>query len=159
MLSPHEDVSLAIEKPAAGGGMIARHEGQIVFVSGAIPGERVRARVEQVRGGTAYAETIRVEESSPDRREPGGDPACGGNVFAHIAYPRQLQLKADIVADAFARIGKLPLNVIVPVRPSPEQGYRMRARLHVREGRIGFFREGTHDLCDATRTGQLLMAT
>jgi 23S rRNA (uracil1939-C5)-methyltransferase len=45
------------------------------------------------------------------------------------------------------------------VRPSPEQGYRMRARLHVRDGRIGFFREGTHDLCDATRTGQLLPAT
>src|SRR5215218_2231305 len=132
MLAPDEDVSLAIEKPAAGGRMIARHEGQIVFVSGAIPGERVRARVEQVRGG---------------------------NVFAHVAYPRQLQLKAEIVADAFARIGKLPLGVSVPVRPSPEQGYRMRARLHVRAGRIGFFREGTHDLCDATTTGQLLPAT
>src|SRR5215211_858686 len=103
MLSPDDDLSLAIEKPAAGGRMIARHEGQIVFVSGAIPGERVRARVEQVRGGTAYAETILIEESSPDRRQPGDDPACGGNVFAHVAYSRQLQLKAEIVADAFAR--------------------------------------------------------
>ena len=159
MLSPDDDLSLAIEKPAAGGRMIARHEGQIVFVSGAIPGERVRARVEQVRGGTVYAETTLVEESSPDRRGGSGDPACGGNVFAHVAYPRQLLLKAEIVADAFERIGKLPLDVSVPVRPSPEQGYRMRARLHVRAGRIGFFREATHDLCDATATGQLLPAT
>src|SRR5215207_7140678 len=110
--------------------MIARHEGQIVFVAGEIPGERVRVRVEQVRGGTAYAATTLVEEASPDRRDPGADPACGGNVFAHVTYPRQLQLKAAIVQDAFARIGKLPLAAPVSVRASPEQGYRMRARLH-----------------------------
>src|SRR5262249_11616134 len=41
------------------------------------------------------------------------------------------------------------------VASSPERGYRMRARLHVRGGRAGFFREGTHDLCDAACTGQL----
>ena len=57
MLSADDELSLLIEKPAAGGRMIARHEGQIVFVAGAIPGERVRVRVEQVRGGTAYAAT------------------------------------------------------------------------------------------------------
>ena len=139
--------------------MIARHDGQIVFVGGAIPGERVRVRIEQVRGGIAYAATILVEEASPDRRVPGGDPACGGNVLAHVAYPRQLQLKAEIIADAFARIGKLLLDAPVPVRASPEVGYRMRARLHVRGGRVGFFREGTHELCNASRTRQLLPAT
>src|SRR3954447_3133594 len=159
MLSANDELSLVIEKPAAGGRMIARHEGQIVFVAGAIPGERVRVRIEQVRAGTAYAATISVEQASPDRREPRADPACGGNVLSHVAYARQLQLKGAIVTDAFARIGKLPLEHQVPVRSSPEQGYRMRARLHVRGGRIGFFREGTHDLCDASRTGQLLPAT
>jgi 23S rRNA (uracil1939-C5)-methyltransferase len=159
VLSADDELSLLIEKPAAGGRMIARHEGQIVFVAGAIPGERVRVRVEQVKGGTAYAATTLVEEESPDRREPADDPACGGNVFAHVAYPRQLQLKAAIVQDAFARIGKLPLDGPVRVRASPERGYRMRARLHVRGGRVGFFREGTHDLCDASRTGQLLPST
>ena len=49
MLSVDDELSLLVEKPVAGGRMIARHEGQIVFVAGAIPGERVRARVEQVR--------------------------------------------------------------------------------------------------------------
>jgi 23S rRNA (uracil1939-C5)-methyltransferase len=159
MLSTGDDVSLTIEKPAAGGRMIARHEGQVVFVTGAIPGERVRVRVEQVKGGIAYAATELVEDASPDRREPRADPACGGNVLAHVGYARQLQLKAEIVTDAFARIGKVPLDAPVAVRPSPEEGYRMRARLHVRGGRVGFFREGTHDLCEAARTGQLLPAT
>ena len=45
------------------------------------------------------------------------------------------------------------------VAASPEDGYRMRARLHVRGARFGFFREGTHDLCDARATRQLLPAT
>jgi tRNA/tmRNA/rRNA uracil-C5-methylase (TrmA/RlmC/RlmD family) len=47
----------------------------------------------------------------------------------------------------------------VVVAPSPEDGYRMRARLHMRGSRYGFFREGTHDLCDARGTKQLLPAT
>jgi 23S rRNA (uracil1939-C5)-methyltransferase len=80
-------------------------------------------------------------------------------VYAHIAYTRQLALKAEIVADAFRRIGRLPLEQLVPVRPSPEEGYRMRARLHVRGTRIGFFREGSHELCDAASTRQLLPDT
>ena len=152
-------LDLTIEKPAAGGRMIARHEGRVVFVSGAIPGERVRARVEQVRGGIAYAVVTSVEEASPDRREQRGDPACGGSVYAHIAYRRQPSLKGEIIADAFRRIGRVTLEAPVPVRPSPEEGYRMRARLHVRGSRIGFFREGSHDLCDPAATGQLLPAT
>jgi 23S rRNA (uracil1939-C5)-methyltransferase len=139
--------------------MIARHDGQVVFVAGAIPGERVRARITNVRGGVGYAETDAIEHPSPDRRAVEGDTACGGMVYAHVRYERQLALKAEIIADAFARLGRMPLGAPVAVRPSPEAGYRMRARLHVRGGRAGFFREGTHDLCDAGGTGQLLPAT
>ena len=150
---------LTIEKPAAGGRMIARHDGQIVLVSGAIPGEQVLARVEYAKGGVVYASVTQVESPSPDRREVAGDPACGGNVYAHIASGRQRVLKGEILADAFRRIGRVTLDEPVQVRPSPEAGYRMRARLHVRGSRIGFFREGTHDLCDAGRTAQLLPET
>jgi 23S rRNA (uracil1939-C5)-methyltransferase len=88
-----------------------------------------------------------------------GDPECGGCLYAHVAYPRQLALKSDVIADAFARIAKLALPQRVDVVPSPELGYRMRARLHMRGHRLGFFREGTHDICDARATGQLLPAT
>jgi len=47
VLSPGQDVELVVEKPAAGGRMIARLDGQVVLVSGAVPGERVLARVER----------------------------------------------------------------------------------------------------------------
>ena len=139
--------------------MIARVDGQVVLVAGTIPGERVIARVTRVGKGVAYAEAASVEEPSADRRAPFTDPLCGGCGYAHIAYRRQLEIKAHVVTDAFARIGRLRLPSPVSVAASPDEGYRMRARLHIRDGRAGFFREGTHEVCDARQTRQLLPAT
>src|SRR5947208_6753727 len=132
MLTPGQTLSLTIEKPAAGGRMIARMNGQVVLVSGAIPGERVRARIERVGKGVAYANTVEVEAPSADRREGFGDLQCGGSLYGHIAYERQLDIKSQVIADAFGRIGRLPVAARVPVSSSREEGYRMRARLHVR---------------------------
>ena len=160
-MTPGEIVALTIEKPAAGGRMIARVDGQVVLVSGVIPGERVRARIERVSKRVVYADAVAVEERSADRRDQGVDPLCGGCLYAHIAYARQLDIKHAVIVDAFTRIGRLELpgGVDLRVAASPEDGYRMRARLHVRGGRVGFFREGTHDLCDARQTRQLLPGT
>lgn len=152
-------LDLDVERPAAGGRMIARFEGAVLLVAGAIPGERVQVRVTRVEKRVAFAEVVRVLEASPDRREPLGDPACGGCVYAAIAYPRQVALKGAIIQDAFARIGRIPVEEEIVVAPSPERGYRMRARFHVADGRIGFFREASHQLCDPRQTGQLLDAS
>lgn len=135
--------------------MIARHEGAIVLVAGAIPGEIVEAEVEKVQRGTGWAIVRDVIEASPDRVAGAPDGACGGLVFAHIGYARQRAIKSAIVQDAFRRIGRIPIDAPVEVVASPTDGYRMRARLHVRNGRIGFFREGTHSICDAASTRQL----
>ncbi len=159
MLRPRDRVTLAIEKPAAGGWMIARHEGQVVLVAGAIPGERVVADITRADRSVAYATAIDIVEPDADRRPWPGDWTCGGASYAFISYPRQLALKGEVVADAFARIGRLPLDAPVDVTGSEERGYRMRARLHVQDGRIGFFREATHELCDPASTGQLAPET
>ena len=134
--------------------MIARHEGEIILVAGTIPGERVLARVTRAEKRVAFADAIEVLERSPDRRE-GGDATCGGCLYAHVSYTRQVQLKAEIIEDAFLRIGRIPLVERVNVASGAERGYRMRARFHVRDGRAGFYREGTHSLCDPRTTGQL----
>jgi tRNA/tmRNA/rRNA uracil-C5-methylase (TrmA/RlmC/RlmD family) len=152
------ELTLAIEKPAAGGWMLGRHEGRVVLVRGAIPGERVRARVDRIGRGVVYAEAAEIVDASPDRRAASSDWRCGGNVFAHIAYERQRRLKGEIIRDALGRIGRAVLEATPEVLGSPERAYRMRARLHARGGRLGFFREGTHEVCDAASTGQLLPA-
>ena len=161
MLNAGDQIELTVEKPAAGGRMLARHDGRIVFVHGAIPGERVRARVERVERQLAFAATVEILEASPDRREPRVELACGSS-YAHIEYARQLALKSAVIQETFARLGRIDLPDGLTVQPSPETGYRLRARFHVRDPRraeklwFGFYREGTHELCDARATGHLL---
>lgn len=139
--------------------MIARHDGAIVLVAASIPGETVEATVEKVQRGTAWAQTTRILECSPDRMDTDGDWSCGGNLFAHIRYERQLTLKREIIRDGLSRIGRMPAPDDLPVAGSPMDGYRMRARLHAQRGKVGFFREGTHELCPPGPTRQLLPAT
>jgi len=158
-MRPGDRLTLTIEKPAAGGRMIARHEGAIVLVAGTIPGETVESAVERVQRGTIWARTLRVVEPSADRIGDAEEQPCGGNVLAHVRYARQLDIKRDIIRDAFARIGKMDVPGDLDVAASPVEGYRMRARLHVQRSRVGFFREGTHTLCDAASTRQLLPST
>jgi 23S rRNA (uracil1939-C5)-methyltransferase len=160
-----QEVELLIEKPASGGRMIARHLGQVVLVRGAIPGERVRAWIERAEKRMAYAVTREVVDASPDRRPAGpegpgkNDPLCGGLLYSHIAYARQLAIKSDVIRDAFGRLGRYPIDQPIDVAGSPEEGYRMRARFHVHGARAGFYREGTHQLCDAGATKQLHAGT
>ena len=134
--------------------MLARHDGVVVLVAGAVPGERVRARVEKKSRNLIWASVEEIVEPSPARRAPEADPACGGADYLHIDYTAQLGIKSEVIDDAFRRIGKMTIDRVA-VEPSPEHGYRMRARLHVVDGRAGFFLEGTHTLCDATATRQL----
>lgn len=159
MIRPDDLLSLAPEKPAAGGRMLARHEGMVVLVAGAIPGEMVRARVERVERSLAFARVEEVVVPHPARRPVDGDPRCGGSVLAHIEYEEQCRLKGEIIRDALARVGRIPIEGPVAVARSKEAGYRMRARLHLRGGRAGFFLEGTHQVCDAAVTKQLLPET
>jgi 23S rRNA (uracil1939-C5)-methyltransferase len=158
-MKPGDHLALRIEKAVAGGRMLARHEGAVVLVAAAVPGELVDAEIEKIQRGTIWATTRRVIEASEDRVEPFCDWECGGTVYAHVRYDRQLALKRDVLRDAFSRLAHVPLADDVAVAGSTPEGYRMRARLHVRDRRIGFFREGSHRLCDARQTRQLLPET
>lgn len=135
--------------------MLARHDGMVVLVAGAIPGELVRATVERAERSLAFATVVEVLEPHAARRAVASDPRCGGAAYAHIDPIEQRRLKGELVVDALRRLGRVPWDAPVPVAVSPEHGYRMRARLHVRDGLIGFFLEGTHRLCDPVATGQL----
>jgi 23S rRNA (uracil1939-C5)-methyltransferase len=155
MLQAESVVELLVEKPVAGGRMLARHDGQIVLVTGTIPGERVCARVTRTARGVAFADTVDVIDAAPARRAAALDSSCGGNVYAHVRYDAQIDIKRAVVRDALAHGGRIVWTGELPVAGSPEQEYRLRARLHVQHGRAGFFREGTHALCDPASTGQL----
>jgi 23S rRNA (uracil1939-C5)-methyltransferase len=148
-------ITLDVERPAVGGRMIGRRDGRVVFVAGAIPGERVEARVERVQKQLVWAETTRVIAASPDRVPVPPGLACGGQVLAHVSDDRQRALKAEMLVDAFRRVGKIADAEPPAVHGGPADGYRTRARLHLRRGQVGFFEEGTHRLCDVAASRQL----
>ena len=152
-------LDLRVERPVAGGVMLAHHGGRVVLVSGAIPGERVRARVVRESRDVIHATVVDVVEPDPDRRAVKVDSACGGQAYLHINYERQRQLKTEVIGDALRRIAHAGDLGQVAVSPSPERGYRMRSRLHVGPSGLGFLRERTHTLCDPADTGQLLPET
>ena len=67
-VSSADVIDLRVDRPAVGGRMIARYQGKIVLVGGAIPGERVQAVIEGVRRDVVFARAVEILESSPDRR-------------------------------------------------------------------------------------------
>ena len=152
-------LDLRIERPVAGGGMLAHRGGRVVLVDGAIPGERVHARVDRERRDVIFATVVNVIEPDPDRRSVENDPTCGGQNYLHVEYDRQLQLKSEVIEDALRRTTKIDVATPISVAPSPERGYRMRSRLHAGSSGLGFLRVGTHKLCNPARTGQLLPDT
>lgn len=145
-------IELDVTGIAHGGIAVARRDGRVVFVSDAIPGERVVARVSNDRKKSFWrADTVEVLEASPDRVEhvwPEAslqrDPAnrAGGAEFGHIALPRQRALKAEVLVDALKRFGGLERDVEVEALPGDDErgglGWRTRVRLHVGDdGRLG----------------------
>ncbi len=106
---------------------LGRHEGVVVLVEDALPGQRVRARVVSVRKSLAEAELEAVLTRSPDEQEPPCPHAgkCGGCSWQSLAYERQLAWKERIVRDALERVGKVQEPPVLPILGSPQAwGYR-----------------------------------
>lgn len=113
------EIELEITGIAHGGVSVARHDGRVVFVADAIPGERVLARVTDAKKKKfARATVTEVLDASADRREHiwaeaalSRDPEdrAGGAEFGHIALERQRKLKAEVLVDSMARFGEIEL--------------------------------------------------
>ncbi|MGE0454213.1 MAG: 23S rRNA (uracil(1939)-C(5))-methyltransferase RlmD [Vicinamibacteria bacterium] len=150
-VEPGEVLELQVEKAVFRGLGLARHEGQIVFVPRAFPGDRVRARVLSRERGFLRAGIEELLEPTPARRDAPCPHAadCGGCAYQELGYEAQLGLKAEVVRESLARAG-VPWAGELPIHGSPEAGWRVRARLHLlRRGartRWGLLREGTHEV-------------
>ena len=152
---------MTVGAPANGGSCVARHDGRVVFVRYALPGERVRVRVTADRGSYWHAETIEVIEPSDDRIASlcpiaGVDGAgCCDLAFVEPAAGRAL--KAEVVSNQLARLGNYQWNdAVAPVSTAGPTGWRTRIRLDVgADGRAGFHRYHSDELVVDLNCGQL----
>jgi 23S rRNA (uracil1939-C5)-methyltransferase len=120
------ELDLRIDALAFGGNGVARADGYVVFVQGAVPGDRVRAVLTKRKKAYGEARTIELLEPSPDRIEPVADHP--GAPWQVLPYERQLVVKAEQVGDALRRIGKLDGFELEPIVPAVEQ-WRYRNKL------------------------------
>ncbi|MCI0588231.1 MAG: class I SAM-dependent RNA methyltransferase [Planctomycetes bacterium] len=132
---------LRIERLVAGGAGLARMpDGRVAFVPLAAPGDRVRARVVRERRREVHAEILEVVEPGPARRAAPCPyfGTCGGCDWMHLAEEAQREAKGAILREALRRLGGVSWEAPIEVVASPPFGYRSRARLAVRGGRVGF---------------------
>jgi 23S rRNA (uracil1939-C5)-methyltransferase len=121
-----EVLELTVDALAFGGAGVARLDGYVVFVTDAVPGDRVRAEVRKAKRAYAEARAIEIVDPSPDRIEPLA--AHPGAPWQVLPYERQLSVKQDQVEDALRRIGRLEDFELEPILPAVEP-WRYRNKL------------------------------
>ena len=164
MTSPARTLDLDITGMAHGGTFIARHEGRVVFVPDAIPGERVRAQITEGAEGKRFwrAETLEVLDASPHRRahvwteaDVTRAPAdrVGGADLGHIDLDHQRVLKRQVLQEAldkFAGVG-LVVPEVEAVGSGDGTAWRTRVSLHVdADGRTGPYAARSHRVIDVS---------
>ena len=154
---PSEELS--IESFSHDGRGIARVDGKTVFVSNALPGEKVLARYTLVKSKFDEAETEEVIQASPDRVEPrcAHFGVCGGCSLQHYDANAQIQSKQESLLELLRSVGKTEPGEILPPLTADNWGYRRKARLGVRyvqkKGRVlvGFREKNSRYLADISQ--------
>lgn len=155
------ELTLITDTPANGGSCVARHEGRVVFVRYALPGERVRARVTAERGSYWHAEVIEVLDASPDRVASlcpiAGVDGAGCCDLAFVDPDSARALKAHVVANQLQRLGGHGWSgEVESLSTEGPTGWRTRVRLEVgTDRRAGFHRYHSDQLVTDLRCGQL----
>jgi 23S rRNA (uracil1939-C5)-methyltransferase len=157
-----EPIVVEIEGLAAGGDGVGRGpDGRVIFVPFTAPGDRAVVKLVEERPRFSRGTLERLLEASPFRAQPlcGVYGECGGCAWQHLDYDTQVRAKAEILGNAIERIAKLPLPGPVDVLPSPSAwGYRSRARVLAKEGRVGYRRRNSHTICATSRCPVLVPA-
>lgn len=138
----HDEYELEILRVAAGGAGVAHlPDGMVAFVAGALPGEQVRASIDDRSKRFANATTLEVLTPSPHRVTPTCTAiprGCGGCDFAHVSPAHQPTYKAHIVRDAIERVARLEAPEIHLGPELPSAGYRTTVRTGIHEGKPAY---------------------
>lgn len=102
---------------AAEGKSLVRHEGKVIFVSGAVPGDTVDIQITKNKKDWAEGRAIKIVEPAPDRLTPFCKHfgLCGGCKWQMLPYDKQLQFKQSEVEQNLKRIGKTAIPELMPI--------------------------------------------
>jgi len=158
-LATGQILDVTTDRLAFGGSAIARHEGVVIFIPFAAPGDRVRVEITEAKDNFVRGRIQELLEPGPQRVEPRcvhfGE--CGGCHFQHVDYAEQVRQKGEFVRDALVRTGRFDWSDPVPVHHAEPWGYRSRTQLKLKatsglrsDGRHGRLRRRERGVMDAT---------
>lgn len=156
-MKKNDIIKLNITGYSSDGAGVSRYEGMVVFVSGALDGEDVDARILKVGKNAAYAKIERVVTPSPERVAPDCPvyQKCGGCGLRHMSYAEELRMKKTRVQDALRRVGGLDVTVDEIIPADSTDFYRNKAQYPVADAKsgpaYGFYRARSHDLVPVSR--------
>jgi len=146
-------MEVTVERILPGGLGLAHAEGRTVMVALAAPGDRLRVRIDRVKGKVSFASIVEIIEPSPKRIEPPCPyfGRCGGCDFQQLSYQAQLGAKVEIIRDCLRRLGGIENVPDFPITPAPNAWhYRSRAQWQYDAVRqhLGYFESGSRRVCD-----------
>ena len=150
-LAKNQEYTVTIEGYGEGGMGVARIDGCVVFVHGALRGEKCRVLILKTLKSVAFAKVIEVLEPSGERITPDCPyfPRCGGCTYRHIRYEEELRLKRQRVQDNLSRIGGSDVTVEEILGAQDTLRYRNKAQYPVsKDGAVGFYRARTHEVIE-----------
>ena len=150
-LAKNQEHTVTIEGYGEGGMGVARIDGRVVFVHGALRGEKCRVLILKTLKSVAFAKVLEVLEPSSERITPDCPyfPRCGGCTYRHICYEEELRLKRQRVQDNLSRIGGSDVTVEEILGARDTLRYRNKAQYPVsKDGAVGFYRARTHEVIE-----------
>lgn len=150
-LAKNQEHTVTIEGYGEGGMGVARIDGRVVFVHGALRGEKCRVLILKTLKSVAFAKVLEVLEPSSERITPDCPyfPRCGGCTYRHIRYEEELRLKKQRVQDNLSRIGGSDMTVEEILGARDTLRYRNKAQYPVsKDGAVGFYRARTHEVIE-----------
>ena len=150
-LAKNQEHIVTIEGYGEGGMGVARIDGRVVFVHGALRGEKCRVLILKTLKSVAFAKVLEVIEPSGARIESDCPyfPRCGGCTYRHMSYEEELRLKKQRVQDNLARIGGSDVTVEEILGAQDTLRYRNKAQYPVsKDGAVGFYRARTHEVIE-----------
>ena len=150
-LAKNQEHTVIIEGYGEGGMGVARIDGRVVFVHGALRGEKCRVLILKTLKSVAFAKVLEVIEPSSERITPDCPyfPRCGGCTYRHIRYEEELRLKKQRVQDNLSRIGGSDVTVEEILGARDTLRYRNKAQYPVsKDGTVGFYRARTHEVIE-----------
>jgi 23S rRNA (uracil1939-C5)-methyltransferase len=153
-------MEVTIERILPGGLGLAHADGKTVMVALAAPGDRLRVRIDRVKGNVSFAQIEEILSPAPQRVEPPCPyfGRCGGCDFQQMSYQAQLDAKTEIIKDCLRRLGRIENipDFQITAAPNPWH-YRSRAQWQydaVRQ-KFGYFEGGSRNVCDVAECAVL----